>query len=690
MNKSIDLSTGKTYIISRDYTSRITTYQLELHAERLNHPNIFVMAGNSSKEQEETNQVQRDDTEDPSVKKGKKRKPPASGKKKHSVAWDHFIKLVDDQAPDEHIAECKHCEKRYRCDPKVHGTCNLIAHLSKCPEYPYALKDSKQQVLGFEPKKDGGGNNMIKAPQVYDVEECRKAIAIFVIADEHPFKVVEGYGFKYLISRLHPQLHIPSRFTVARDCYQLYLDEKLALKAFLQSNCARRVFTLTVDNASSNDVAIGYMKKRMKSNLVLDGDFMHVRCCAHILNLIVSDGLKELHSSIAAIRNAVRFVRSSPSRLAKFKQCIEQAKITSQSLVCLDVPTRWNSTYLMLEAAQKFQIAFERLEDDDSTYMDYFDEKTIGPPSHDDWKNAKVFVEFLKIFYDVTLELSGSLYVTSNLAFPQLALVQSEIVKHVSSYDPLLSGMAFEMKKKFDKYWGKAENMNPLLFIANVLDPRYKLAYLKWSFDEIHGVATSFDMISNIKADLQKLYQWYCQLYEPKTSSNIEGQSSMSMSNNNKDATKDKTAQKAREAAFKSHLREASSIEAKNEVEKYLAEAIIDVDDKFDVLHWWKTNMSRFRVLSCIARDVLAVPVSTIASESAFSTGGRVLDTFRSSLSPRMTAALICAQNWLRPTIINLDISEIEEMAQCEKIEMELGDGKQVGHSMDQQPMIVD
>ena len=86
----------------------------------------------------------------------------------------------------------------------------------------------------------------------------------------------------------------------------------------------QRVFTITVDNASSNDVAIAYLRKRIKNpnSLVLDGDYMHIRCCAHIVNLVVNDGLKEMHSSIAFIPSAIRCVRSSPSRLAKFKGCV--------------------------------------------------------------------------------------------------------------------------------------------------------------------------------------------------------------------------------------------------------------------------------------------------------------------------------------------------------------------------------
>ncbi|KAK4409334.1 Zinc finger BED domain-containing protein RICESLEEPER 2 [Sesamum angolense] len=69
---------------------------------------------------------------------------------------------------------------------------------------------------------------------------------------------------------------------------------------------------------------------------------------------------------------------------------------------------------------------------------------------------------------------------------------------------------------------------------------------------------------------------------------------------------------------------------------------------EFDILNWWKVDSHRFLILSKIARDILAVPVSIVASGSAFSTSGRVLDAFSSSLSPKIVQALICAQDWLR------------------------------------------
>ena len=67
-------------------------------------------------------------------------------------------------------------------------------------------------------------------------------------------------------------------------------------------------------------------------------------------------------------------------------------------------------------------------------------------------------------------------------------------------------------------------------------------------------------------------------------------------------------------------------MENKSELDRYLLESFEDLDvEDFDILMWWKMNSSRYQVLSQIAHDVLASHVSTIASESTFSTGGRVL-----------------------------------------------------------------
>ena len=89
-----------------------------------------------------------------------------------------------------------------------------------------------------------------------------------------------------------------------------------------------------------------------------------------------------------------------------------------------------------------------------------------------------------------------------------------------------------------------------------------------------------------------------------------------------------------------------------NELEKYLVENCDGKKDvNFEILGWWRDNCSRYQVLSKVAKDVLAIPVSTIAFEPAFSTGGLIVDPFRSSLSPFIVQNLVCSQNWLQATI---------------------------------------
>ena len=73
----------------------------------------------------------------------------------------------------------------------------------------------------------------------------------------------------------------------------------------------------------------------------------------------------------------------------------------------------------------------------------------------------------------------------------------------------------------------------------------------------------------------------------------------------------------------------------------YLFESVLEEEGTFDILKWWKLNSERFPILSYLARDVLVVPISTVAFESTFSIGGRVLDCFRSSLTPKIMEALI-------------------------------------------------
>ncbi|KAE8663160.1 hypothetical protein F3Y22_tig00113096pilonHSYRG00156 [Hibiscus syriacus] len=344
----------------------------------------------------------------------------------------------------------------------------------------------------------------------------------------------------------------------------------------------KRILMVTVDNASSNDLAIKYLKQivNLWDRSVLDAQFLHMRCAAHILNLVVKDGLKDVDDSIMKVHVAIKYVRSSPARLQKFRSCVEEKNINNKSLVCLDIETRWNSTYCMLKSALVFRKTFKNMKTKCVPYTKEL-RKIAGPPDDEDWDKVTTFLPFLEIFYEATLSFSGSRYVTGNNFVEEIFDIGYTINRYLDDSNVGLKSMAHQMKMKFDKYWANVNNVNVLMFITLVLDPRHKLRYVEWIVHRSYDPSISFKFCQRIKDTLTSLFDFYASSQPAAPQMNYC--SMESSTHGGEGIRKLKGTNLRRDFVNEVELFDTSKI---TELYKYLGDKCIREMDEFDILSW--------------------------------------------------------------------------------------------------------
>ncbi|XP_058106976.1 zinc finger BED domain-containing protein RICESLEEPER 1-like [Magnolia sinica] len=142
----------------------------------------------------------------------------------------------------------------------------------------------------------------------------------------------------------------------------------------------------------------------------------------------------------------------------------------------LDVTTRWNSTFEMLDSAIALRPAFSHYAEHDSAY--------IWLPSEDDWSRAESVRKFLSVFYNSTKKFSGCKYPTANIFLPELWKVKDALRKSSSGQDFLH------------------------FMIIVVLDPRYKMFMVCFICNRLYGVmgVAEAEKISSAASELYNLY----------------------------------------------------------------------------------------------------------------------------------------------------------------------------------------
>ncbi|KAE8689631.1 hypothetical protein F3Y22_tig00110933pilonHSYRG00204 [Hibiscus syriacus] len=246
----------------------------------------------------------------------------------------------------------------------------------------------------------------------------------------------------------------------------------------------------------------------------------------------------------------------------------------------------------------------------------------------DEWGKIEKLLEILKVFKATTNIISGSEYPTSNMFLGEVQRIKVLLDSKFESTDDFVKNMVGNMKERFDKYWGEC---NLLMAIGSVLDPRLKMRDVEIAFPKMFPSHLVRENISKVKDIMYKLFDEYLTMHSSSCNVEESEEHAFSMDVHGGDVTS---------SGLYEFLQDVFSGETfvprvKFELDSYLDEGcIFSQDVKFDVIAWWKEKSNKFRILSRIAVNVLAVPITTVASEATFSAESRVIDPYRSSLTP--------------------------------------------------------
>ncbi|KAF1868279.1 hypothetical protein Lal_00018800 [Lupinus albus] len=168
--------------------------------------------------------------------------------------------------------------------------------------------------------------------------------------------------------------------------------------------------------------------------------------------------------------------------------------------------------------------------------------------------------------------ISSTRYPTANIYFPKICQIKLALSQWMNFSNEFIKRMAEKMMFKSERYWSVIHDIMGLLQF--------------WILDYL--------IINKIKYIVEAL------LLINKTITNDEHLDEYDV--------------------FIDRMRETRSSSIKTELDHYLEYYIIKMTPDFDILNWWKTNGIIYSTLQTIAKDLLNILISSVTSESTFST----------------------------------------------------------------------
>ena len=573
-------------------------------------------------------------------------------KKGGSPVWEFMFKQYDDEGKFIAIV-CRLCKKEYGIKT---STSPLMSHLIK--EHKRNVSIKQQSKLNFN-KKPYSKDDAIR------IKDCNDALLNFIIGYQLPFAIVNNKWLDEFCKTLDLRYRLPSRQYVQKQIINNFenrrmlvanelekLKSKVSLTAdiwtsisnqaylgvtihFIDEHWKMQCFLLDLIHFENSHTGVRTKAKLLQllnemhlngkvlgfttdndSKMILCGnllttefdnhEFKHYRCAAHVLNIAINHGMELKVEIISKVRLFVNKIRHSTLLCDSIRNFCTIIKKNYLKLE-IDVCTRWNSTFLMLEKLVRMREELDFLVCSNKQLTnDYLKDE--------EWIQVQSIITLLEPMYKATKILSSSSYPTIG----DVRLTFAGILQHIDLYknNHTLEEciMADSIRHKLEEYW---QILDESTTISTILNPCSKLLTF---------------LSENQKNSAINLLRSKMRLYT-STQSNLNESTSNIIN--------------ARSFFENLIMQQNERQPVEGELERYLALPLTQSEP----LVWWSQYVDKFPVLSKMACNYLAIQGTSIPCEQAFSVASHTLTKIRNRLNPETARASLCLKSWMEQNI---------------------------------------
>ncbi|XP_072044965.1 zinc finger BED domain-containing protein 4-like [Amphiura filiformis] len=354
----------------------------------------------------------------------------------------------------------------------------------------------------------------------------------------------------------------------------------------------------------------------------------HQSCLIHTLQLVVSDGLKSqrtITDLIATGRRIVTHFKHSSQAHTKLEALQNKHSLPKHAMI-QDVPTRWNSTYYLLE----------RLNEQKDALVEFASLYDLPQMTANQWSLSKTLVNALQPFENLTRKLSAESATLASV-IPDVVMLRRALTLQDPRNKDKYKGIQTTidtMVESMDRRFSESE-LKESLAVATFLDPRYKDVFFQ-------SAETKF-----------RVREWLEDGVEPLQ---VESQEPMDMESETEGSEKEEQEESESNplaAVYAAYLKEkgaraessdGQNLTMKQEFDQYKSAPLVKGDNGTVALSWWGKNKVRFPKLSARARKYLSAPASSVSSERLFSEAGELYDAKRNRLAPNKAEMILIAR----------------------------------------------